>query len=60
MPAEDIEQPLAELEKALTEIDTARAQLAEEIRALRRHEVTPAQSLDQGKFPPQRPSSRPM
>lgn len=30
MPAEDIEQRLAELEKALTEIDTARAQLVEE------------------------------
>lgn len=45
MPAEDIEQRLAELEKALTEIDTARAQLVEEIRALRRHEVTPARPL---------------
>jgi superfamily II DNA or RNA helicase len=42
MPAEDIEQRLAKLEKALTEIDTARAQLVEEIQALRRREVTSA------------------
>lgn len=35
MPAEDLEQRLAELEKALTEIDTARAKLVEDIRILR-------------------------
>lgn len=35
MPAEELEQRLANLEKALTEIDTARAHLVEEIQILR-------------------------
>ncbi len=42
MSVEDLEQRLAKLEKALTEIDTARAQLVEEIQTLRLHAVTPA------------------
>lgn len=42
MPTEDLEQRLAKLETALTEIDTARAQLVEEIQTLRLHAVTPA------------------
>ena len=42
MPAEELEQGLAKLEKALTEIDTARAHLVEEMQALRLHTLTPA------------------
>jgi hypothetical protein len=45
MPAEELEQRLAKLEKALTEIDTARAHLVEEIHTLRLRAVTPEHAL---------------
>ena len=45
MPAEELEQRLAKLEKALTEIDTARANLVEEIQTLRLNAVTPARAM---------------
>lgn len=45
MSAEELEQRLAKLEKALTEIDTARAHLVEEIQTLRLRAVTPAHAL---------------
>jgi len=45
MPAEELEQRLAKLEKALTEIDTARARLVEEMQALRLHTLTPAGAM---------------
>jgi superfamily II DNA or RNA helicase len=44
MPAEEIQLRLADLERTLTEIDTARAKLVEEIRALRLQTATPARS----------------
>jgi hypothetical protein len=45
MPAEELEQRLAKLDKALTEIDTARAHLGEDIQTLRLRAVTPAHAL---------------
>jgi hypothetical protein len=45
MLGEEFEKRLTKLEKALTEIDTARAHLVEEIHTLRLRAVTPAHAL---------------